>query len=150
MRFNIEELFKDHQLYIKVKTKKDYKAYFEKFNNENGQCLTDIFSDIDSGKEVTDVAKEFAQDVFDTFAKKNKIRQGKIVPMNYHMIYYIFPTILQKREEDGTVICDAIRDAWNEKCKCNIDYADYETLEGAFVTKFFGIPINGIGFGKRD
>ena len=57
------------------------------------------------------------------------------------MIYYFFPVMLLKEDENRTLICDAVRDKWNEVFRTTINYADYETIKSGFKRKIFGFII---------
>jgi len=150
MAYNVGELFKNYEYLIKVKTKSEYADNTERFKADSLNYLSEILDDIDQASDKAEIAKNFAQDVFNAFEKRGKVKETRLVSINYYMIYFIFPTILSERTEDGEAICEAIKTAWNEKFKCNISYADYNTLNDGFVTKLFGIPVGAIGFGKKD
>lgn len=149
MFYSIETFFKDCEVMIKLKTKSDYEQNTTVYLQRTQDEFEGFFSAVDeAGIEVA--VKDFVEKAFSLFEKRGKVKQSRLITINYQMIYYIFPTILKLRDEDGTKICDCLKDAWNEVFKCNINYADYDTLSAGFVTKFFGIPVNSIGFGKRD
>ena len=49
--------------------------------------------------------------------------------------------MLLKEDENRTLICDAVRDKWNEVFRTTINYADYETIKSGFKRKIFGFII---------
>ncbi len=136
MGFNVEKIFADVAFMSKVKTKKDYEAHMEEFKSQRYELLNDMIK----AEDVKAAASVFCGDVTGAFKKFGKVRGGDLMNLNYFMIYYIFPSILMN-EENGTEICDNIRDAWNEHFNANINYADYDSLMEGFRTKIFGIPI---------
>jgi hypothetical protein len=136
MDFNVKELFLDASYLSKVHTKAEYEKNMEMFKNMRAKHLEGFYE----AEDLEQAAKDFCQNCSDAFKKFGKVRGGDLMNMNYFMIYYIFPTILEKGEE-GIRICDTLRDVWNQHFKCNIRYADYATLMEGFQTRIFGIPI---------
>lgn len=149
MTYKIQEIFDNLAAMSRVKTKAGYESMTEDFKARNMANLQELFDHIDNEGDkaaaMQTVAADFAQETFDTFAKRGKVKGTDQMNLSYFMIYYIFPTVLTARPEDGTAICDALKDAFNTRFKANISYTDYETLYNGFVTKIFGIQ-----FGKKD
>ena len=71
--------------------------------------------------------------------KRGKIDGRTQIDLNFFMIYFVFPSILQIGE-NGTVIADGVRDVWSRSFKDgDIQYTDYDTLYNSFREKIFGI-----------
>ncbi len=139
MGYNVEKIFEDCGYLSKVKTKKEYEVNTNKFKADRLEYMRDLMNK----DTISEQAKLFCQDVFNTYAKRGKIRGGDMMTLNYFAIYYIFPTIISEAE-NATEICDELKNAWNKQFNENINYTDYDSLMEGFVTKLFGIPI-----GKR-
>ncbi|MCR5196666.1 MAG: hypothetical protein K6D38_10110 [Pseudobutyrivibrio sp.] len=136
MKYDIERIFDDYTFLGNVHTKAQYEDNTKLFLEKRYSGLKELV-------EASDVASEcqkFCQDVFETYKKFGKVRGRVQMNLNYFMIYYVFPSILTN-EENGKDICDALKDAWNQNFKCNINYTDYNTLYDGFQMKIFGIPI---------
>lgn len=136
MGYNVEKIFDDVAYLSKVHSKNEYDSHTEKFKEDRYMELASLVH----AEDVAAEAKVFCEDVFAAFKKLGKVRGADMMNLNYFMIYYVFPTILSE-EKKGAEICDTLRDVWNERFKCNINYTDYETLKEGFQTKIFGIPI---------
>lgn len=150
MKYNVGAIFDDATYMSKVKTKKEYENLTKNFKSNRLEYLKPLFESIDAAEDkaavMTDETKQFSEDVFETFEKKGKVKGATQVTLNYFMIYYIFPTILSEREEDGKEICDALKGNWNATFKgCNIGYTDYDSIYKGFQTKIFGFT-----FGRKD
>ncbi|SDB31381.1 hypothetical protein SAMN02910298_01558 [Pseudobutyrivibrio sp. YE44] len=136
MSYNVNKIFEDVAYLSKVHTKKEYEAHTINFKEDRyGE-----FEALVKASDVTAECKQFCEDVFAGFKKFGKVRGTDQMNLNYFMIYYVFPTILSE-EEKGQEICDNLKDVWNERFKCNINYTDYNSLYDGFQTKIFGIPI---------
>lgn len=149
MTYKILEIFDNLGPMSRVKTKAQYEKMTEDFKSRNMANMQELFAHIDGEADkaaaMQTVAADFAQETFDSFAKRGKVKGTDQMNLSYFMIYYVFPTILTERTEDGEAICDAMKEAFNTRFKANISYTDYETLYNGFVTKIFGIQ-----FGKKD
>ncbi len=136
MSYNVNKIFEDVAYLSKVHSKKEYEAHTSKFKDDRyGELTTLVKSD-----DVAAECNQFCEDVFTSFKKFGKVRGTDQMNLNYFMIYYVFPTILSE-EENGSEICDTLKEVWNQHFKCNISYTDYNTLYEGFQTKIFGIPI---------
>lgn len=142
---NISLLFDDKNIMMGKLNKKSYETFMNKFREKNANILEDIFSEIDSAADgdaaIDEAGKAFAEEIFNSFSKRGKIRGGVLAELELFMIHYVFPAILLMDNPNATRVCDAIRDSWNARFKRNINYTDYETIYSGFVTKLFGVPI---------
>jgi len=136
MGFNVDGIFEDVARLSKVHTKKDYEAMMKVFKEKRYVYLADLVN----AEDVSATAEAFCQDVENSFKKFGKVRGGDLMNLNYFMIYYIFPALLDT-EENGKELCDTINDVWNKHFGANISYTDYDSLMEGFRTKIFGIPI---------
>ncbi len=136
MNYDVNKIFDEYVMLSNVHTKKDYESYYNNFGEHKYTALQNLVKASDVSAE----AEKLCDEVAETFKKFRKIRTRDLMNLNYYMIYYVFPTILEC-EENGKDICDTIRDVWNSKFKSKINYTDYETLHSGFQTKIFGIPI---------
>lgn len=146
MKYNVGAIFEDAAYLTKVGSKGEYEHLTKNFKTNRLEHLSLLFTNIDAAEEKTAAidaeTKQFSLDVFEAFQKRGKVKGQTLATLNYFMIYYIFPTILSERTEDGKEICDALKTNWNATFKdCDINYTDYETLYKGFRTKIFGFPI---------
>lgn len=135
MEFNVIKIFEDVAYLSKVHSKKQYESSMDMFKIERMEYLNPFLET----EDLEGAAKDFCQQVTEEFKKFGKVRAAELMNLNYFMIYFVFPSLLEK--EDGVRICDIIRDVWNQHFKANINYTDYETLKAGFQTRIFGIPI---------
>ena len=140
MGYNVEKIFEDAGQLSKVNNKKAYEANLEMFKDNRYKMLNDLVEADDS--KLQEQAKQLCEDVTAAFKKFGKVRGGDLMNLNYFMIFYVFPSILQMEENEKAIrICDILKDTWNSHFKSNISYTDYETLAEGFQAKFFGMPI---------
>ena len=140
MGYNVEKIFEDAGQLSKVNNKKAYEANIEMFKSNRYELLKDLVGADDS--QLQSQAKQLCEDVTAAFKKFGKVRGGDLMNLNYFMIFYVFPSILQMEENEKAIrICDILKDTWNSHFKSNISYTDYVTLAEGFQTKFFGMPI---------
>lgn len=136
MSYNVEKIFLDLARMSKVHSKADYEKYTKVFTDERYGELDDLVK----ADNLEEQCQLFCEDVFENYKKFGKVRGGDQMNLNYFMIFFVFPTILSN-EENGEAICDVLRDTWNKRFDCNVNYTDYDSLYDGFRTKIFGIPI---------
>ncbi len=136
MSYNVEKIFFNVAHMSKVHAKPAYEEMTREFKEDRYSEMSDLVHSQDVAKE----AENFCEDVFEGFKKFGKVRGADQMNLNYFMIYFVFPTILSE-EENGEDICNILRDTWNKRFGCNINFTDYNTLYESFRTKIFGIPI---------
>lgn len=137
MAFNVKKIFAEAESISKISTKKEYEKKMHMFLSERYAYL----SEMTTASDVAAASKIFCDDVHNEFKKFGKVRTGTLMTLNLFLIYYIFPAILKNEGERATAICDALKDTWNSRFKCNIDYSDFDSLTEGFQTKIFGIPV---------
>ena len=104
--------------------------------------MISIVAESEDKKAAADsIAECFVTQVFDAYSKNGKVKSRLQMDLNYMMIYYFFPVLLLREDENKTLICDAVRDKWNEVFHTTINYADYETIKAGFKRKIFGFVI---------
>lgn len=141
MDINVLPIFDDYENKLKRIKKKIYIAYMESFCANNADlfnALIDSFEN-NTNSEEKSVTDEFANQVFDAFSKKGKVKGTVKTELNMFMIIYVFPAFLLTKRESVTDFCDALRNSWNSKFNEKIGYTDYDTMLGGFNDKLFGI-----------
>ena len=137
MAFNINKIFEGLEPFSKISTKKEYENRMNTFLSERYVYLKDLVGAAD----VLAASEEFCDGVHEEFKKFGKVRLGNLMNLNYFLIYYIFPAILKNEGERATAICDALKNVWNSRFKCNINYTDYDSLMAGFQNRILGVPV---------
>ena len=137
MAFNINKIFEGVAPLSKISTKKEYEHQMNMFLEERYAYLKDLVE----AEDVAAASKDFCEGVNNDFKKLGRVRMGDLMNLNYFMIYYIFPSILKNEGEKAEDICNTLKDTWNNRFKCNINYTDYDNLMEGFQTRIFGIPV---------
>ena len=120
MAFNIDKIFESYEPFSRITTKKEYENRMSTFQAERYAYLREL-------TEATDMAvasNAFCDRVHEKFKKFGKVRTGELMDLNCFLIYYIFPSILKNEGERATEICDTLKDTWNKRFKCTINYTD--------------------------
>ncbi|MBP9997463.1 MAG: hypothetical protein KBT19_09410 [Lachnospiraceae bacterium] len=135
-------LFDDADVLVKRLKKAIYEQNMEVFK-ERFAAEIDVFANCVEDEADTSaldtLADSFVNEVKDKFAKNGKIGKTKMLDLNFMMIYYIFPAIMMAQPTHSALICDTIRDKWNDGFGTKIDYASYDTIIEGFKGKFLGI-----------
>lgn len=143
MSINAASLFDEYQQKMKRLKKASYKLNYENMIIGHKDTIMTIADELNGADNKEDTAKqigkEFAESVYDCFARGSRLSSMKKSDLSFFMIYYVFPAFLDVAGENASLLCDSIRDAWNAKFGMNIDYTDYETLLGGFKDKLFGL-----------
>ena len=137
MAFNISKIFESYEPFSRITTKKEYENRMNTFQAERYAYLKEL-------TEATDTAaasNAFCDGVHEAFKKFGKVRTGTLMDLNCFLIYYIFPAILKNEGERATEICDTLKDTWNKRFKCTINYTDYASLRKGFQSRILGIPV---------
>ena len=137
MAFNISKIFESYEPFSRITTKKEYEDRMNAFLAERYACLKEL-------TEATDTvaaSNAFCDGVHEKFKKFGKVRTGTLMDLNCFLIYYIFPAILKNEGERASVICDTLRNTWNSRFKCDINYTDYDSLMIGFKKKLLGIAV---------
>ena len=137
MAFNISKIFESYEPFSRITTKKEYEDRMNAFLAERYAYLKEL-------TEATDTvaaSNAFCDGVHEAFKKFGKVRTGTLMDLNCFLIYYIFPAILKNEGERALAICDTLRDTWNSRFKCDINYTDYDSLMIGFKKKLLGIAV---------
>ena len=137
MAFNISKIFESYEPFSRITTKKEYENRMNTFQAERYAYLKEL-------TEATDTvaaSNAFCDGVHEAFKKFGKVRTGTLMDLNCFLIYYIFPAILKNEGERAATICDTLRDTWNSRFKCDINYTDYDSLMIGFKKKLLGIAV---------
>lgn len=125
--------------------KKNYESNTEIFRQKNGHYFTEMTEYVEESASKEQAAQEIGECLVRTVKERFAGKKGKIdartqADLNFFMIYYVFPAILDTGHEDAEVIADGICKVWGKSFKeSNIRYTDYETLYNSFREKIFGI-----------
>ena len=124
--------------------KKQYKERTEWFRSSYGHFFDEMNDYIDNADDKAAAMKELSQLVCSEAAKKYKKKKlflgRSMLDLSFHMIYYIFPTIIAYEKDYSLDFAEAMRLAWNETMGENIlSCADYDSLLGSFNEKILGM-----------
>lgn len=140
----IERIFEDKKEMLKHLKKKSFEKNTQIFLEKNGHFFKEMENYVEQAEDKTIAAEEIGQRIVDAVKQTFTNKRGKIdgrtqIDLNFFMIYFVFPSILQIGE-NGTVIADGVRDVWSRSFKDgDIQYTDYDTLYNSFREKIFGI-----------
>lgn len=140
----IEEIFENKEEMLKHLKKKSFEKNTQEFLAKHGHYFAEMAAYIAQSDEKAKVAEELGECIVEAVKHKFENKRGKIdgrtqIDLNFFMIYYVFPSILNAGE-DGTIIADGICNVWKKSFKDgNIEYTDYDTLYNSFREKIFGI-----------
>lgn len=137
MAFNIDKIFESMESFSKISTKKEYEDRMNLFLSERYGELKELIE----AEDTAAASKIFCDGVHEGFKRFGKVRIGDLMYLNYFLIYYIFPAILKNEGERATEICDTLKDTWNKRFKCTINYTDYASLRKGFQSRILGIPV---------
>lgn len=140
----IVEIFESYNELQKKLKKKQYKERTEYFRGAFGHYFEEMNDYIEASEDKEAAQKEVCKIVCEEAAKKYKKKSlflGRaMLDLSFHMIYYIFPTILSYNKEYSASLADIMRQTWNEVTGENIlSVADYDTLYGSFNEKILGL-----------
>jgi len=140
---DIRVIFSEKDKLLKKLKKSAYENNMEYYLENYGHYFDEMAEYVSNASDATAAANEitevFANDIFEAYSKNGKMNGRIAMDLNFVMIYYIFPGILKRNEENGKIICDALKDNWNQKFGCGIDYGTYEDILSGFRTKLFGL-----------
>ncbi len=141
----IEKIFDNKEKMMSHLKKKNYEANTAVFLEEHSHFFEDMKAYVDQAEDKDAAAVEIAECFVSAVEKNFSNKKGKIpssvqVDLNFFMIYYVFPTILNLESEYTKVIADKLCELWGKRFKdSKIQYTDYDTLYGSFRNKIFGI-----------
>lgn len=140
---NVAGVFENFVGRMKRIRKSEYKKFMFEFQEKNGATISEMLEYIKASEDKNGAAREcgdvFSEKAFDLFSKNGRMKGTMRADMSLYMIYYVFPAILLTEDENATVLCDNLKDAWNAKFKENIGYTDFDTICGGFKDKIFGL-----------
>lgn len=141
---NVHEMFDLGLLEFRRARKKTYEDRMSNFRAVNQKYFAEMLSfvrdNIDKDAAAEEVSNIFCEDVFNAFAKRGKIRGAKSQDLCLFMIYYVFPAIQLTQDENATLLCDKLLDAWRVKFdNPHMGYGQYEDILSNFKERIFGL-----------
>ena len=141
----IESIFENRQILLKHLKKKNYEENTEFFKNTYGHYFQEMLEHVEKADDKEAAASEIGACLTDAvkanLSGKNGKMNGRVqADLNFFMIYYVFPTILDLESEYSKVIADGVCDEWGKAFKdSKIQYTTYDSIYGSFRNKIFGI-----------
>lgn len=139
---NVVSMFDDRKALVGKIKKAAYEANMPVYREKYGHFYTEMINAVEGSEDETNVANEiadcFVKQVFDGFAKNGKVGSGKVLDLNFMMVYYFFPGLLLTGSDKATVVADAIKAKWNATFNCGIEYGTYDFIMEGFKKKLFG------------
>lgn len=138
-------MFQDMDAILSGLKKKTYEVnmglYGEKYKEYFDEILDSVGAAEDKDGVAGAIIDSLCQQVREKYSKKGKISKKMLMNLNFVMIYYIFPTLLLREDENSKLIANNFRDGWNEYFGSSIDYTTYEALLDGFKNRIFGFII---------
>lgn len=144
MLSNAYTMFDSSKLMFKKLKKETYAERMDEFRSDYASIYNEmtktVANAIDKEAAAKEVGEAFAENVYDHYAKRGKVRGTASSDLCLFMVYYVFPALLLTEDENATLIADNVRDAWVKKFKNEgMGYATYEEIYGSFKEKIFGL-----------
>ncbi len=139
---NVVSMFDDRKALVGKIKKAAYEAnmpvYCEKYGHYYQEMVGALEGREDEAAAAAEVADCFVKQIYDGFAKNGRVGSGKVLDLNFMMVYYFFPGLLLTGGDKATVIADAIKEKWNATFACGIEYGTYDFIMEGFKKKLFG------------
>lgn len=140
----IEYLFRDMGGMIRCPKKNIYEQKMNYFLEDRKWFLEEVTEWMEQseckGDSAKELSRQFTQQVFDAFSRKNRIKPYVQADLNMFMIYYVFPAILKTEKPYARLLADEICREWRERFQdSNIRYTSYEELYNNINEKILGI-----------
>lgn len=143
---NCEVMFDKMYVNLDGLKKQKYIETMEEFRTTYADIIEEMVNsshrDTDEEKEasVKKMAETFADKIYNRFVKFKRVSVRTKLDASLFMVYYVFTSILMTEDENATLICDTLRDAWRVKFKNpDFSYTTYDELLKDFNTKIFGL-----------
>lgn len=141
----LSHMFQDMDFLLQGLNKKSYQAnmenYIEKYNEYFDEIYKYVGEAEDKSRAADIVAEKLCNQVMEAYAKKGKLGKSTLMNLNFTMVYYVFPALLLRQEDNSKLIVKSLRDGWNKFFKENINYTTYDELLAGFKSSIFGVPI---------
>lgn len=143
---NCEVMFDKMYVNLDGLKKQKYIETMEEFRTTYADIIEEMVNsshrDTDEEKEasVKKMAETFADKIYNRFVKFKRVSGRTKSDASLFMVYYVFTSILMTEDENATLICDTLRDAWRVKFKNpGLSYTTYDEILKDFNTKIFGL-----------
>jgi hypothetical protein len=140
----VETIFDDMRAMMKKLKKASYKTNMEIFTERHGHYFQEMAEIMAAAEDKLKRAREisgcFCNAVQKHYEVKGKIKSTVQTDLNFFMIYYVFPSILQTESAEAKLLADTLCEQWGSRFKdSKIGYTDYDTLYQSFKEKIFGL-----------
>ena len=146
--WHVNELFENREYYLKRFNKKDYPDSFEEYEKEFAAFDKTCMQYYEAGGDVDMLCDEVSEAII-AFVRDMRIQQSfknarqeeqwqeKI---NLFVVTYLFPAILECRNDYYKQLAKAIENKWKKAFKgYKIKAGTFETLNSGFQKKAFGL-----------
>lgn len=138
----IIEIFEERDRYLKRLNQSTYEENYRHFRDRYGHMLNEALEalkdDEDISKAMDETAVSLSELVWERYSKNGRMKNAVSMDINFVMIYYIFPYLLEQTQCGGPEFAERLRLKWNEIHKCNISYAPYDEIYRGFKKRLFG------------
>lgn len=141
----IESIFKNKEKMIGNLKRKSYAKNTEQFIAKNGHFFLEMKEYIERAESKEAAAQDIGECLAQAVKKKFSNKRGKMetctqVDLNFFMIYYVFPTILELTGENAEILAEAVSSVWKKNFQSSdIRFVDYNTIYESFSDKIWGI-----------
>lgn len=141
---NAYTMFDTTKLMFRKLKKETYAQRMETFRTDYASIYDEMTSAVaaseDKAAKAAEIGEVFAENVFNHYAKRGRMRSAVRADLCLFMVYYVFPALLLTQDENATLIADNLRDAWVDKFgNKGMGYASYDEIYASFKEKIFGM-----------
>ena len=141
-------IFEDYKEMLKKLKKKQYEERTIYYKREFGHFFDEMNEYIENSEDRQAAYDEISNIICDAVKTKytkffGRISGRVILDLSFHLLFFVFPTILAYEKDYSAEFANRLREIWNERFKQTIvECADYTTLHDSFNEKFFGISLD--------
>ncbi len=136
------QMFEEREIYLKKLKAESYETNTDTFIGRYGSIIDGMLAEL-AGSDKPDedmdgISSDIATKVKSQYEKRGRIKMDVGMDLNFMLIYYFFPYLLDKKDETADRFAQIFRDRWNKVMGCNISYAPREDIAAGFKKKLFG------------
>ena len=132
------KLFDDYEILLTGFNRAKYIKNMQVFKEKYNDALTELY------RNSKEEYRSFCEAVYKRYSFLGKVGKMKKKDLNLFMIYYIFPSMLLKGEDNAEkemahTGCDSLLKTWNSVFDTDISYLEYPVILEGFNDKLFGV-----------
>ena len=132
------KLFDDYEILLTGFNRAKYIKNMQVFKEKYKDALTELY------RQSKEEYRSFCEAVYKRYSFMGKVGKMKKKDLNLFMIYYIFPAMLLKGEDNAEKEMahtggDSLLETWNSVFDTDISYLEYPVILEGFNDKLFGV-----------